>query len=424
MVSVSNLRKINEENRVKILCDIDYEDPEDLAIGEKQLWFSVEKKYESMLADDVYDAFFLIPLYLAMYLHTDLCINGYMSKTLYKNMVNYGQSILCGFSDALKPVHVSVEGFRSAPEKGSVIGASISGGVDSLTTIYDRYVCETIPDDRINSLFFFNCGTHGDYGDPKTVELFEQRYAMNKNTADEIGLPMVKVDSNLHAFSHKLGAQKSGCLALISCVIALQRAIRKYYFSSALGYIEQLQFGFKQYHDYDFSGFAASQLFPLIKTENTEIIDDGAQYKRSEKTERIADWDIAQKHLNVCVNPAKTASNCSTCSKCLRTLIALDAIGKAELFKTVFDLDLYKTRKKDYLYECMMKYGKTAYETDNVDCARRHGMPLPSAKEVEGYRRRQQKPKRPSISIRIKNLIIKLLGPKKTQYIKKILHRK
>ena len=67
--------------------------------------------------------------------------------------------------------------------------------------------------------------------------------------------------------------------------------------------------------------FADPYIMPLLSPENLEIVCDGAQYKRSEKTQRIVNNKLAQTHLNVCVNSSNehvSATNCGICTKCLR----------------------------------------------------------------------------------------------------------
>lgn len=44
-----------------------------------------------MLTTDVYNAYLFLPLYMAMYYHTDLRIHGCVSKRLYKSIMNYLQ---------------------------------------------------------------------------------------------------------------------------------------------------------------------------------------------------------------------------------------------------------------------------------------------------------------------------------------------
>ncbi|MBQ7215681.1 MAG: hypothetical protein IJS39_06825 [Synergistaceae bacterium] len=334
-----------------------------------------------MLSDEVYDAFVLVPLYLGMYYKQDLHIHGLVSKRLYKNVMNYLQRILCDFSDDLSRIDVVVDGFGESHGEGNIIGTGISCGVDSLTTIYDRYVHEDDPEYRINGLFLFNCGTHGDFGE-KSEKLYQARYEMNKSAAEELGLPVYQVESNLHAFTHKVGGDpQAGYFALWSCVLSLQSAVKKYYVSSAYSYNQILTVG-KNAHDLDFSEFAESYTVPLVRTERLELILDGCQYERSMKTEHIADWDIAQKYLNVCV---PQAHNCSKCVKCLRTLIVIEAMGKLGDFSRVFDIETY--RKVLFKHKCdiMLRKNGDGFLTDQYTFARAHGMRFPSYVTAYAY---------------------------------------
>ena len=84
----------------------------------------------------------LIPLYIAMYYKQDLHIHGSVSKKLYKNVTNNLWRILCDFSDDLSRVNFTVDGFKIADGNPNIIGTGLSCGVDSLSTVYDRYVKE------------------------------------------------------------------------------------------------------------------------------------------------------------------------------------------------------------------------------------------------------------------------------------------
>ena len=112
-------------------------------------------------------------------------------------------------------IDVEVAGFDTVKQIANpLIGTGISCGVDSLVTIYDNFILEKDSDFRINSLFFFNCGTHGDYENPETQKRFEDRINLNKQAADALGLPMYTVSSNFHAFTHKIGEQKTNNLSI------------------------------------------------------------------------------------------------------------------------------------------------------------------------------------------------------------------
>ena len=382
MIHISNLRTESAESWTKLIADITYGGGGHNFLAEPTMWLAVKDECAHMLASDVYDAFMLVPLYMGMYHKEDLHIHGCVSKRLYKNVMNYLQRILCDFSDDLSRINVTVDGFKTADGDPNIIGAGFSCGVDSLSTVYDWYVNETDPDYKINALFFFNTGWHGDYYHEGTKKLCLDRYGLNKHAADELGLPLYLIDSNFHAFSHKiypLGAVgRMGYIANYSCTLGLQRAVRKYYVASGGGYEGVKSHG---YHNADMAGFCDTYMVPLIRTEKLEFIVDGCQYNRTQKTERISDWDIAHRFLNPCnttSNSTVTPHNCSRCGKFLRTLIAIEALGKLEAFSSVFDLAIY--RKYSFKNKCRIVLSRKngAHEGDNYKFAIEHGLKMPS----------------------------------------------
>ena len=146
--------------------------------------------------------------------------------------------------------------------------------------------------------------------------------------------------------------------------------------SGNLSYDEICEF-YKLSKDFDISEYAESYYPHLISTERFELVIDGCQYTRAEKTEKISDWDFAKRHLNVCVTPDKDGHNCSHCNKCMWTLIPLEAMGKLDEFKKVFDIDIY--RKDSFKWKCrfVAHYGKDSMETSIVRFARKKGLKMP-----------------------------------------------
>ena len=349
----------------------------DSTYDEREMWFSVENEDSNMFETRSCDAFFLVPLYLAMFHGATLRIEGNVSRTLYRNMMDYGQQILCDFSPALERVSVEIVGYENLGlSNDRLVGAGISCGVDSLSTIYDRFVKEEDRDCKVSSLFLFNCGTHGDFEDEQSCRIFNDRFDRNSVAARELGLPIHAVNSNLHAFTHKIGEQKLGFFAIYSCALSVQHAVKRYYVSSACEYGELLEFG-KRYRDFDMAGYCEAYLVPLIKTECFDLVLDGAQRKRSGKVANISGWNIAKRHMDVCVNPPVGMRNCSVCSKCKRTLIALEAMGLLDEYSGVFDIPKYRKVARAYKLEIVFRYGKEGFATDNVDFAREKGLALP-----------------------------------------------
>lgn len=377
MIEIKNLRIENMGNNwTRAVADIDFIDMKN-PYDESCIWFATRNDNRDMLTDESYNAFLLVPLYLAMYHKQDLHICGRVSKRLYKNIITYMETILCEFSDHLSKVNVFVDGYTNITKKGELIGAGISCGVDSLSTIYDHYIKENDADYKINALFLFNCGTHGDYDNPQTIELYKKRYELNKQAADEMGLAVYQVDSNLHAFARGIGVERIGYLAIWSCVLALEKSIKKYYVSSTYEY-EEIKTYSKYTKDFDMAEFCESYLIPLIETENLELTVDGCQYRRTQKTENIAEWEIAQKYLNVCINPID-GSNCSKCTKCMRTLLPLDAMGKLDKFSGVFNLDTYRKYQPHWKCYFVANTKKIGFANDIVNYCITHGYSMPPA---------------------------------------------
>ena len=89
--------------------------------GENCIWFVTRREHKGMLSDESYNAFLLVPLYLAMYHKQDLHICGKVSKRLYKNIKSYIQTILCEFSSHLSRINVFVDGFTEVTAGGGHI---------------------------------------------------------------------------------------------------------------------------------------------------------------------------------------------------------------------------------------------------------------------------------------------------------------
>lgn len=378
MFRLSNLKKFTKENWCYLSCEFSVTGIKN-PFEEKTMWVAVEEKNGDMLAGNVYDPFVLVPVILGMYYKQDVHIDGSVSPRLYHNVQYYLMNIFDRFSDHTSPIQFTVNGFDTVEQVGSLIGTGISCGVDSLVTIYDNFINETDPSFKINSLFFVNCGTHGDFEDEASHKKFRDRVALNRTGAEELGLPMYLVNSNYHAFTHKIGEQKIGYLAIYSCVLSLQRYIRRYYTSSNLSYDEIAEFT-KLSRDLDIAEYSESFMSHLISTENFELVVDGCQYTRAEKLERISEWSFAQKHLNVCIPTVDNGHNCSCCDKCIGTLIPLEAMGKLDQFKEVFDLDVY--RRHAFMGKCKFlagyeHYGMDPVLTSIIKYAKERGMHLP-----------------------------------------------
>ena len=378
MIELSGLRKYVSRGgvAVRLEADIKFVDVEGAQYPASTMWFEIKKDYGAAFSDDTYDAFMLVGLYLAMYHKTDLRVRGNVSKKFYKNLSWYIQRILCDFSKELSPAEIIVDGFAPTKVKGNLIGTGISCGVDSLSTIYDRFVKETDPDYKVNALFIFNCGSHGDFNAAHTQQVFHSRAVRAVAVANDLKLPAVIVDTNLHQFRHKNDKDTVLFLSFYSCVLSMQNIIKRYYIPSGCSYNGIKDFGEKMRHD--LATASDSYLIPLIQTERTELIIDGCQYRRVDKIKNISDWDIARKYLNVClIQKGEDSTNCGECSKCLRTQLTLEILGELENFSQVFDLEKYKKISFNYKVDSIRFVDQEIFFKENVELAAEKNYPMP-----------------------------------------------
>ena len=376
MIEISNLRKYTRGEVTRLEVDIKFIDM-NAPCRAKTMYFEIRDDCGDMFSDDTYDAFVLAPLYFAMYNKTDLKICGNISKKFYKNLTWYIQKILCDFSDKLSPVNIFVEGFAPTVSKGYLTGAPLSCGVDSLSTIYDRFINEEDPDYKINALFIFNNGTHGSFIDANTQGFFKSRVRRAVDAANDLHLPLIVVDSNLHEFVYNDDFGDMSFLNNYSCIFSLQNSIRRYYVPSACSYQSIKEFGRKP-HNYDLAEFCDSYFVPLIQTERTELIIDGCQHRRVDKVKNISDWDIAQKYLNVCCRVERLDSdNCGECGKCKRTLLTLEILGKLDKFSKVFDVEKYKGISFNFKVQSVRGAEKEVFSKENIELATELNFPMP-----------------------------------------------
>jgi len=72
----------------------------------------------------------------------------------------------------------------------------------------------------------------------------------------------------------------------------------------------------------------------------------GATLSRFQKMEDLSEFEPSFDFLSVCYNGSR---NCGRCEKCVRTMLILDALGKLDLYRNVFDVDRYRENKQRHL---------------------------------------------------------------------------
>lgn len=373
-MKISNLRReTRKDNKVYLVADVACD-----FCTIKELWFSVDDKYSDWLTDDVYDSFLVAAIWPCMCYHEDINIDGNVSKILFFHVKNYLLKTIKDFRQHYRIPNVWIKGFGNAKKSDlNIIGTGFSGGIDSFTTIFDRFENESDKEYRINTLFFFNIGQNGNIKDAHTATRAKARYELSKKFADSRGLPYVFLDSNLFEFYKPHWEYDAGALCRAASILIFQKVCKLYYVSSSFHYLQLSDFD--EFHTVE--QFAGAFVYYWLSTERTKIILDGGQYTRPEKTLHIKDYQPIRKFLNVCVrtdNGYVDTKNCSICHKCQRTLIILEALGIADEFNEVFDIPLYRKNAGQFIARQRLSYKKDPFIRENLKFAKEHGTKIPN----------------------------------------------
>lgn len=334
------------------------------------------------LADTASSNCFLVGfLYPALRMGEDIHVEGAVSARLLYNLNEYLIPLLAMCDNRLKRIRVTADETDGIGCKNAyAVGTGFSGGIDSFTTIYEHFARPTPKEFRLTHLFFFNVGAHGIPKDGSELEAIERkflaRYKKLSAFPEEVKLPFVPVNSNIHLF-HPWGHLEVATFATLSAVMFLQNGIRRYYLTSA---------GHPYFHLWRYLGerrrpddiaYLNPILLPCLSTEGLDLIDDGTLYDRSQKTALVANYKPAAKHLNFCCSHDTLDTNCSICGKCCRTLLTLELLGKIEDFRTVFDVDKYRREaRRRFIAEAIVTADRELFCKHLLDLARERGVNL------------------------------------------------
>ena len=211
---------------------------------------------------------------------------------------------------------------------------------------------------------YFNAGAMGYNNEAQAAKSYSKDLQMVKQFSEEVGLPLVCIESNVTKWYNKIFPSFGQCAVMInmSVVLSMQKLFGKYFFASTFP-IWEFRF------DKSIMEYYETLLLPLLSTESTELIVANPEMTRVAKEKMIFSNPIVQKYLYVCwkeiianANPdteyAKNIDsflNCTSCDKCLRTLLAIDVMGYLEQYRQIFNMDYYYKVKDSYIARVIAK---------------------------------------------------------------------
>ncbi len=235
----------------------------------------------------------------------------------------------------------AVEYPTAAP--GAAVATGFSGGIDSFCILSDHLGDAAPLGHRVTHLVCNNVGAFGHDG----TATFHARLPLLHETARELGLSLLAVDSNLAEVLGLPSFPRDHEFRNVAAVLALQSLVGTYLYASAYRFADC----FERRSDICFAHWDPL-ILPLLSTERLRVVPVGSQYSRVEKTARIASFRPAHRHLNVCVRD-RSVRNCSTCWKCVRTMLTLELLGRLQDFHEVFDLQVYARVRSHFIVEML-----------------------------------------------------------------------
>ena len=347
------------------------------------------------------DAALVALLIPAMVAGGELHVEGPVSDELVFRLRHGYQDILQAVIPTLRPVEVIAPQQVPTGPKGAGVAAGFSAGVDSFAVLADHFYDPEVPPAlRVTHLLFHRLGSHDDAGDTERA-LFLDRLNRAARVADEIGLPIIPIDSNVMEAYRETGlnSQQTHTPRGASVAFLLQQGVGRWLYASAL-HIRHTRVD--KHYDTTLTDPIA---LPLLSTSSLLLESHGGQYTRFDKTMRIAEIPDTYSSLDVCVS-GELGPNCSKCFKCLRTMAALEIGGVLDRYVDVFDLDVYQRHRDTYFALAPLSRDPLVKELLVEARSRGFALPRPSLRRVSPTVYRHAK----SEAIRHRERLLKRLG--------------
>jgi len=341
---------------------------------EEDVFYSVPEEYEKYLTHEVADAFVVGCLLPAVLYNQDIVVKGSMSEKLYYNIFNSVLYILSLIYN--NKVAIRAESLVDMKFESKAVGCGCSLGVDSFAAMLQHLKTpfgeESTPDSyQITHLTYFNVGAMGYVDLAKAKASYDKDIQMVLSFANEVGLPVVSLESNFSLLYKDFDFDASGDLRNFSAALSLQKLFGKYLYGSSFP-IADFKFDRGQ------TGYYESLLAPLLSTESMELVIANPNMSRIDKTRFIIETPLAQKYLYVCWKelianrwPDSEVArikdnylNCTRCDKCKRTLLAIDLMGKLSSYKEIFDLSHWEQVKDSYIAKVIYSKEDNAFYKD------------------------------------------------------------
>jgi hypothetical protein len=281
------------------------------------------------------DGFVTALVLRAMTVGEDIEVRAPLSASLVHGLHEYQQVLASWFPHRLTPVDIRAPLEPADPVPGGAVITAFSGGVDSFYTLWSHAAGQE-PDERAritHALF-----VHGfDLPLSEAAAAYEVACARFAEGLAPLGIELVTARSNIQSFVPRRDWGLFFGSALIAAALAVGRGVRRFYVPASHSFGHLIPRG------------SDPRIDPLLSTEALEVVHDGADATRLQKTAAIGAWPPTFGLLRVCVSYDPSLPNCCRCEKCVRTMMTLDLLGLLNRH-TSFPLPLGRSRIRAYKY--------------------------------------------------------------------------
>lgn len=315
----------------------------------KEVYYQVPKSMGEFLVTETADSFVVGFIFYAMVTGQDLVCEAPVSQELLENLNNTLLPLVCRASN-LPTIRIQAEVYKEVLGEGIEIGTGMSGGIDSFHVLYQYGINNPDCQQKLTCLTQLDVGAERYYFEHKdnleqlqdTMIKFTQikryRIANAQKVADEVGLKLLQVESNISDIYQGM-FECSHIYRSASAILAIQKLIKKYYIASSgcwyFDYCPTVETDPAYYEQIS---------VPLLSTQTTKIISADKAYTRIDKVNDLRNFELAKHHLLVC---GKDTKPCYCCGKERRTFVILDILHCQEDFKDIFDQEKVEQVKVD-----------------------------------------------------------------------------
>lgn len=287
------------------------------------VWYRVPIEYKQALSLQS-DAFLVPALLGGMFYGENIQVRGPVSPRLAYNLDEYQFLLSMRFPEYLKCVDIQYDLIEPLVGQPGGIGTTFSGGVDSLFTLWKHLPKnQPNPDYQVTHVLFIK-GFDLIHSEDQA---FRMLYDVYSEALEKISIQIIPLETNSSSIRHlRLPDDMLYGPTICGAGLAMAGLLNRYFVPSSW-----------DYHQLSKRALSTDPWTDrLVSTDTLNVIHHGTNYRRVEKIEEIADWDLAQEVLWVCQNHvfAEKKWNCSRCEKCVRTMISLYALGKLDQFTT------------------------------------------------------------------------------------------